>query len=369
MQKEAFKRWLEGTGSSSNTICTRIGNCETICNYEGDIDALFDEDECSRLLERLTYSTDDERNNRPLQHSIPINGNKRTVTSTLKTALKLYIKFLKGEPYKTRATRQTTVGPVCQWPKWDLPAEDECYMFAKAATKYLRFLAPKIVETVVRDNEKNRDLFNDYLQSAGIDPELYLWEKSSCCFPGIRRYAGSAEISAHRGHSHISAIEDAIGLDDNDFPKHIWSFIFRGQQFGKFGPDGYSLAHLIDHKKDKNRMQSEFDFDCGHEYQKPFYGLYSCPSNTVYSPTNMIRLTDFNGAIRNMLFRKAESLYKDVCNIVPPYIKIKNNKNTRWELSEFKWANPVGTMDNMEAFLSDRKKKISKILEKLRRKG
>ena len=366
MQKEAFKRWLEGTGSSSNTIRTRIGNCETICCCEGDIDEHFVDDECCELLRRLTYTTDDERNNRPLRHSIPINGNKRTGTATLKMALRLYIKFLNGDSHETRAIRRTTIGSSHSWPKWDLPAEEECYMFAKAATKYLRFLAPQIVEAVVRDNEENRDLFNDYLQSAGIDTELYLWEKSSCCFPGIRRYAGSAEISAHRGHSRIETIEDAIGLDDNDYPKHIWSFIFRGQQFGKFGPSGYSLAHLVDHKKDKNRMPSEFDFDRGHEYQKPFYGLYSCPSNTVYSPTNMIRLTDFNGTVRNLLFRKAESLYKDVCNIVPPYIKIKNNENPLWDLSEFEWADPVGTMDNMEAFLSDRKKKIIKMLQKTR---
>lgn len=149
----------------------------------------------------------------------------------------------------------------------------------------------------------------------------------------------------------------------------MWSFIFRGQQFVKFGPNGYSLAHLIDHKKDKNRMAIEFTFTGGHTYQKPFYGLYSSPSNTVFTPTNLIRLTDFNSDVRNLLFRKAESLYKNVCNIVPPYVKVRENDDPKWDLSKFEWAEPVGTMDNIEAFFEDRQKKIRKMLEKIRQKG
>ena len=369
MRNEEFKRWLKAARLDAGTIATYISKCNTICRCEGDIDEHFANDECCELLEQFVYSTNDLRLNNPLRHNIPIAGNKYNGTNDYKKALNSYIRFLKGEKYRANTAGRSARKEMRLWPMWEMPSEKECYKLAQSATKFLRFLSPEIVEIIVKDNEKNREMFCDYLGEAGIDPELYLWEGSSCCFPGIRRYAGSAEISAHRGRSHIEAIEDAIALDDNDFPKHIWSFVFRGQQFGKFGPTGYSLAHLVDHKKDRNRMPDEFNFTHGHEYKKPFYGLYSCPSNTVYSPTNMIRLTDFNGAVRNMLFRKAESLYKDVCNIVPPYIKIKNNKNTRWELSEFKWADPVGTMDNMEAFLSDRKKKISKILEKLRRKG
>lgn len=116
-------------------------------------------------------------------------------------------------------------------------------------------------------------------------------------------------------------------------------------------------------------MADELVFSRGHEFQKPFYGLYSCPSNTVYTPTNLIRLTDFNGAIRNMLFRKAEFLYKDVCNIVPLYAKVKKNEDPRWDLDEFEWAEPVGTLENMEAFLTDRQKKIKKMLEKIHQKS
>lgn len=369
MQTEEFRRWLERKGYDARTINSRIGNCETVCRCEGDIDNHYDEDECNDLLRRLTYTTEDERNRRPTRHSIPINGNKRTGTSTLKSALNLYIKFRSGEAHEMRAARQRAARQDQLWPDWNMPAEEECYQLAQTTTKYLRFLAPAIVEAIVQDNDRNRTMFCANLTEAGIDPELYLWEKSSCCFPGIRRTAGSSEVAALRGRARVNTIEDAIGIDDNDYPKHLWSFIFRGKQFGKFGPSGYSLAHLIDHKKDKNRMADEFTFTGGHAYQKPFYGLYSSPSNTVYTPTNLIRLTDFNGAVRNLLFQKAESLYKDVCNIVPPYIKVKKNEDPRWDLSEFEWAEPVGTLDNIEAFLKYRQKKIRKMLEKVRQKG
>ena len=35
-----------------------------------------------------------------------------------------------------------------------------------------------------------------------------------------------------------------LSLDDNDYPKHLWSFVFTGRPFRKRGPAGYQLAHL-----------------------------------------------------------------------------------------------------------------------------
>jgi hypothetical protein len=41
----------------------------------------------------LTYGVSDERENNPIQHNIPINGDIRNGTATLKSALQLYIGF------------------------------------------------------------------------------------------------------------------------------------------------------------------------------------------------------------------------------------------------------------------------------------
>ena len=40
----------------------------------------------------------------------------------------------------------------------------------------------------------------------------------------------------------------------------------------------------------------EFIFTDNHVFDKPFYGLYTCASNSVYIPSNLMKPTDFNGA-------------------------------------------------------------------------
>ena len=245
------------------------------------------------------------------------------------------------------------------WPQWELPTEDENYQLAKISTKYIRFLSPEIVRKIIEDNEKNYIKITSRLSSKGINPNLYMWRHSSCCFPGIRRYSGSLEHAVFKKHSEIEKIEDALALDDNDYPKQLWSFVFRGLQFSKFGPDGYGLAHLIDHKKDKNRMPEEFVFENNHFFEKPFYGLYTCATNSVFIPNSLMKPTDFNSSIRGLLFRKAESLYGDFCNLVPSYVKLKENNSDKWNIENFEWAEPVGTIENIETFLNFRKNKLS----------
>lgn len=247
------------------------------------------------------------------------------------------------------------------WPRWELPTEEDNYQLAKILTKYVRFLLPDIVQRVVENNELIRKDICKKLDSKGINSELYMWEKCSCCFPGIRRYAGSVEISAFKKLSKIEKIEDAIVLDDNDYPKQIWSFIFRRSQFSKYGPDGYGLAHLVDHKKANNRMSEEFTFENNIFLEKPLYGLYTCASNSVFIPNNLIKPTDFNSSIRNLLFRKAKSLYGSFCNLVPQFIKFKENTDEKWNIENFEWAEPVGKTDNMNAFLEFRKNKLASL--------
>ena len=320
------------------------------------------------MISRLCYSTQDERNHAPVRHKIPINGNQRTGSATLKQAVGLYIRYLSNETVTVKTPRQGYTynffnSSDSEWPTWELPTEEDSYQLAKVTTKYIKFLNPEIVSRIVKENEKLASTYYFKLKSKGIDPELYIWEKNSCCFPGVRRYAGSSEIAAHRKRMEISSIEDAIALDDNDYPKQIWSFIFRDKQFSKYGPAGYSLAHLIDHKKDKNRMGEEFTFSDNHVFGKPFYGLYTCASNSVYIPNNLMKPTDFNGAIRNLLVRKAEALYGNYCNLVPSYVKAKENYDSKWNIDNFEWADPVGSIENLDDFFLFRDKRMNEIFE------
>jgi hypothetical protein len=199
------------------------------------------------------------------------------------------------------------------------------------------------------------------LISRGIDPEFYLWDRSSCTFPGIRRYAGSKEIAYFRGQLSQSDVEisDALRLDDNSSPKHIWSFIFRGKPFQNFGPKGYSIAHLADHKDYKNRRDDEFE-SVGTVPEK-LYGLFSCASNAAYIPDTLLKLTDFNMQTRLLLLHKAQSLYGEFCNLLPPAFRLKQQESSEWHIENFDWCPPVGEGAELESFFIFRAETINSL--------
>ena len=256
-----------------------------------------------------------------------------------------------------------------QWPEWDKPSDIECFELAKIIAKYVKFLAPEIIGRIVEDNEKNRAFYRVFLDKAGINPDLYLWDKCSCCFPGIRRHSGRQEINVFKDKKSSKKkekfkIDDAIALDDNSYPKQIWSFIFTGDCFRNIGPKGYCLAHLIDHKKNNNRMKDEFEFAENRQFEKPFYGLFTCATNTIYIPNNLMKPTDFNKKIRAWLIKKAYSLYGGgLCNLVPSFVHFKDTLDSEWDSIDFGENIVVGNMTNVEAFLKYREKAICDILK------
>jgi len=100
LKEQEFKKWL--SEKFKKTVAqSRFSNCVRVENHVGDLDQLFENDQCQNLLESLVYSTADQINNKQPKHSIPIDGNKRTGSATLKQAVKLYVDFRKGiEPDK-----------------------------------------------------------------------------------------------------------------------------------------------------------------------------------------------------------------------------------------------------------------------------
>jgi hypothetical protein len=375
MRENSFRTWMEnhrgvgGAGLDVRTVDSRLSNCRTIERYHGDLDHHFDKDGLRGLIESLTYSTEDQRWDRPARHRIPICGNVRNGTATLKSAASLYKAFredgIKGTPPSQRALTGAGVrrSPRAvqsldgrDWPMWNQPASEDILEMAHVAMPHVRFLNPDVVRAVVEDNECHRAAWIASLQAKRIDPAAYLWEKSPCAFPGVRRYAGSREIAAHRGHTRLDADEhlNALALDDNDYPKQLWSFVFRGLQFSKFGPEGYSLAHLTDHKDHGNRFEQDFDVMGGTEGVRPLFGLYTCPSNTVYIPTTLIKPTDFVGTIRALLLRRVQQLYGAFCRMLPPFLSIRDTFPAAWDTREFRWADPVGAMKHVPNFLAFR---------------
>lgn len=385
LRQDDFDRWLRrvyvtrnGGRLNDSTRGSRVANCRTVESYEGDLDEHFEKDGLAELLGRLAYSTGDERECRQARHRIPINGNVRNGSATLKSAVSLYQQFrevirdngniLPAHAMSAKATPQPAVRrtrrPAAEWPEWPQPDEGALLTLAKSLTPFVRFLHPDIVAAVVDDNEKRRESWGSQLRKCGIDPTIYLWDRSPCVFPGVRRYAGSKEIAQFRGHTGEKdhQPETALRLDDNDFPKQLWSFVFRGKPFQKFGPDGYALAHLADHKEHNNRWAAEFELPGGAAPPTLFFGLYTSAANTVYVPVNFLKPTDFSDTMRTVLQRKAQNLYGDCCTVAPPPLLVKGAPAPEWEIDRFRWSDPVGTVENVGDFLEYRVRTIDALL-------
>lgn len=383
MRRIEFETWLRrsymcdsGSAMAEAAITTRIANCKRVECVEGDLDQHASADGMVGLLSRLVYSTDDERQDVTPRHCVPIKGNRRTGSATLKSAVNLYRLFYEAWPLGALGPTSREIQPPVptgypkpktlsrDWPIWPQPTESEALSLAKVVMPYVRFLNPEIVAAIVKDNELHRDEWSSELNARGINPEAYLWERSACAFPGVRRYAGSREIALYRGHAKNdeTKFEQALRLDDNDCPKQIWSFTFRRKPFPKHGPKGYALAHLADHKKHGNRFKLDFDIVDGCS-QSELFGLYSCPTNAVFIPTSMIKPTDFGVRLRNLLLRRAEYLYGAHCSVLPDWLRVRPAPSDAWALEEFTWADPVGETADVKPFLDYRCKMLNGLFD------
>lgn len=100
MQTSAFRHWLQtsylqlsGIPLAAGTQVSRVANCSTIEQREGDLDAHFDRDGMANLLERLFYSSGDQAAARDPRHRIPIDGDIANGSTTYRSAANLYRKF------------------------------------------------------------------------------------------------------------------------------------------------------------------------------------------------------------------------------------------------------------------------------------
>ena len=367
MKEVPFRVWLKvERGLNAGTVGSRISNCRRVERHEGDLDVHYDFDELDGLLQRLKPGEP--------EHGIPIAGDVYNGTATLKNAVSLYFDFRKGggrtvssgDDLEKRQPRQgRSPRSRAQWPAWLQPTDEDLLELARAMAPFVRFLDPGIVGAVVEDNRRFGGQWCASLEALGIDPGIYLWEGSPCAFPGVRRYAGSTEIAVFRKRAKPSeAPPQCLSLDDNDYPKHLWSFVFTGRPFRKRGPAGYQLAHLFDHKEYGNRWRDELDAPPGVEEPVLPYGLFTSVANSVYAPGAFLRPTDLSPSLRSLIQRRAQQLYGDVCCLVPPPLAVKLCEDPNWAVDKFQWSAPVGGMERVADFLEFRRERIGELIKK-----
>jgi len=383
VREREFETWLarsyrtpNGDPMDSRTVATRFSGTRRLDKALGDLEGHWTRDRGRSVLAKLRYSRGDAGRGVAPLHAIQIHGDPYTGTATLRRSAVLYFEFCSAWPAGLAApvvgetpsipagdapTRRRGSGRAA-WPTWPEPNDDDLLALARAVARHARFLHPEIVAAIVEDNERHRDDWTKKLAARGVDVAGYLWPRSSCAFPGVRRYAGSREIAEFHGHREATgSLIGALALDDNTYPKHVWSWILRGRPFQQFGPAGYALAHLADHKEYGNRADGEFGRGAA-DAGTPLFGLFTCPTNTAYLPVSLLRPTDHARPLRNLLMRRANAIYAPAAELLPAPLAIGPAPRGAWALGQFLWAEPVGGREFLDVFLRYREEEMARIL-------
>lgn len=138
MNVESFREWLISQGYDHGTINSRISNCQRVDNHEGDLDVYYEADRCAALIDRLTYSTSDARADRAPRHSIPMTGNIRNGTATLKQSVKLYVRF--RDDTTISRDNQTVIQHEAPSEATSLAVEESVSVSNQALDSYAQFL-------------------------------------------------------------------------------------------------------------------------------------------------------------------------------------------------------------------------------------
>jgi hypothetical protein len=241
------------------------------------------------------------------------------------------------------------------WSQWQTPSDKEQIVLAKILLPYIKILSPEIVKVIVDSNNKNRNRWTCEFEKLGIRPDIYLWENSPVTFPGIRRHSGIKEVASFGSTAKTIRGDNALVLDDNSYPKELWSFALRNCKYDKTNPPNFSLAHIVDHKDYKTRSNEELKDFKQSEQKHLFAGLYTSCANTVWIPNLLLKPTDSKGKLRLLMIQIVAKYYSSVCNILPYNLSFNlDNIEDEWRIENFPEPTLVGNVANATNFMQYR---------------
>lgn len=103
---ERYRAWLRSAVPSEATFRTKLSELRRIEKAYGDLDAQFDADELTSLIEDLTYSSADARSDQENPSLLIIDGDLRNNLASYKSAASKYARF-----------RQDLEGSTTDWRK------------------------------------------------------------------------------------------------------------------------------------------------------------------------------------------------------------------------------------------------------------
>jgi endonuclease len=91
--KASYSQWLEQQKYDASTVKVQIYRVARVEEHHGDLDEHYASDRMASLIETLSYSTDDGRQNRPNPSKIPFEGDIRNNLASYRNAVERYRKF------------------------------------------------------------------------------------------------------------------------------------------------------------------------------------------------------------------------------------------------------------------------------------
>lgn len=190
--RDDFRNWLKAEGYADNTCNAQIARVQRIEAEYGPIEDIVNANQYDGLFTALTYSTADERHQRPNPSKFKIDGNLRNNLASYKDALARYRRFL-STPFAAKTQLDAALPP-------------------RSNTPYEPGPLPELVTLEKQRLSLERDMQNALRQHiAQLDPSLTIIDD------GAERAvdSGFIDILARDSLGAIVVIELKAGKTDN----------------------------------------------------------------------------------------------------------------------------------------------------------
>lgn len=192
-------------------------------------------------------------------------------------------------------------------------------------------------EIIKRITEENVRYKNEFKNLCGeIDAEIFFYEGSDCVFPGVRRPTNKEKVGKWKNN--INSKDNMI-LNDNTFPRHIWTFLSMNKQYDgnawkKSELEQFELAHIFGHKVGEKKLEE--NVFAQYNDDKPPYALFTSASNVVLIPNGLMKPTDDSDSIKIAFYKRHIELYG--YNLYSEK-QLKDDIIPKW-YSEIEWRKP-----------------------------
>jgi len=201
--------------------------------------------------------------------------------------------------------------------------------------KICHHIHPEIIKRITEANVRFKNGFKNLCPK--VDVEVFFYEGSDCVFPGVRRPINKEKEKKWKNNI---CSKDNMILNDNTFPRHIWSFLsmnkpYNGDSWKKSGLEQFELAHIFGHKIDEKKLEKKV-FNQYDETKLP-YALFTSASNVVLIPNGLMKPTDKSESIKIAFYKRHIELYG---NNLYSEKQLNVNSIPKW-YSEIEWREPV----------------------------